>query len=314
MTKTPTTILSSGWEDSGGTDVTDAGKWKGSVGSPTVVTSPVHHGTYALKCPGTRSGVYLIDQVVSDAFLRFQARRNTTPTASMNIGELWDSGYGYGVYAYVDTSNVLYLHAPSGNYSSGVTLSVDTWYCIKIERKVGSGNGLAKLWVNEVLKVERTTETITGNTFEIDVGTLSYTGTLTAYFDCVVFADAYIGTDAVAYTQTISDILGMVDSISKPAAFKRSVSEVLGMVDYSIAKGTFKKAVSDLLGLADAVGTKGTFKHSVADVLGMLDTATRSRGSPVTISEILGMRDRVETRKRLSKIGDLPDDTITGGA
>lgn len=121
-------------------------------------------------------------------------------------------------------------------------------------------------------------------------------------------------TYGAAYTQTVSEILGMVDSVPTKATFHLTVSDSLGMVDSALRKGAFKQAVSDSLGMSDAVGTKAAFKQAISDVLGIVDSASRARGFLITISEILGMRDRVEGRKHAGKIGDLPDDTITGGA
>jgi len=46
----------------------------------------------------------------------------------------------------------------------------------------------------------------------------------------------------------------------------------------------------------------------------MVDSAARVKGFAVTIAEILGLRDQIESRKHKTRIGDLPDHTITGGA
>jgi len=119
---------------------------------------------------------------------------------------------------------------------------------------------------------------------------------------------------AVAYTQTISEILGMADSVVPKGAFRLTVTESMGMVDSAARQKNMFQTVSEVLGMSDSVGTKAAFKQAVSEVLGMVDSAARSRGVPITISETLGLKDRVETRKHLSKIGDLPDDTITGGA
>jgi len=117
-----------------------------------------------------------------------------------------------------------------------------------------------------------------------------------------------------AYTQTVSEVLGMVDTIPTKAAFKRTAADLLGMVDsVGKVKGMYQ-TVADSLGMVDAVGTKAAFKQAVSEVLGMVDSASRSRGFPITISEVLGLKDKIESKKRLSKIGDLPDHTITGGA
>jgi hypothetical protein len=117
-----------------------------------------------------------------------------------------------------------------------------------------------------------------------------------------------------SFKQAIADSLGMLDSITKPVSFRKTVSDSLGMTDTIGTKASFKQAISEKLGMTDAVGTKAAFKQVISEKLGVLDSATRSRGFPIAISDILGMRDRLESRRRKGKLGDLPDDTITGGA
>lgn len=125
-------------------------------------------------------------------------------------------------------------------------------------------------------------------------------------------------TDSVAskagYKQAISDSLGMLEIAPTKAYFKQAVSDKLGILDSAQTKAGYRQAISDSLGMIDAVGTKASFKKAISEVLGMIDSASRGFPLKVIISEILGLRDRVEARKHLSKIGDLPDHTITGGA
>jgi hypothetical protein len=117
-----------------------------------------------------------------------------------------------------------------------------------------------------------------------------------------------------SFKQAIADSLGMTDTVGKVEGMHQTVSDSLGMVDSISKKADFKQTVTDKLGMTDAVGTKAAFKQVISEKLGMLDSATRSRGFPITISDILGMRDRLESRRRKGKLGDLPDDTMTGGA
>jgi hypothetical protein len=102
----------------------------------------------------------------------------------------------------------------------------------------------------------------------------------------------------IAYYQTITEKMGMTDSVPAPVgAFKIAVpTEKLGMLDSIPAPvGAFKIALP-------------------TEKLGMLDSATRSKIVPVTITDILGMKDKLEKRKRQIKRPDLPDYTKEGGA
>ncbi len=112
----------------------------------------------------------------------------------------------------------------------------------------------------------------------------------------------------------ISDSVGLLDSATRRADYKQEAVDSIGMKESVASKAAFHLTVSDVLALLDTTSTKAAFHMAVSDVLGMLDSAARSRGFPITISEILAMRDRLVTRKRRWPLGDLPDDTIQGGA
>ncbi len=206
-------IISSGWETG---EITDGGIWV-KVGSPTVVTSPVHHGTYAMQCTAVRYFVYkMINQATF--FMRVYIRFTSFPSLNTRANEVtvYNGSYDNNVILYIYGSASapnFFLDVPSGDYDSGVSASLNTWYCLEIERKVGAGNGIANLWIDGVLKVEKTTETITGNAAEIDVGISSYTGAHTCVVDCAVGADAYIGPEAVEggqpYISRVQEITGM---------------------------------------------------------------------------------------------------------
>lgn len=112
----------------------------------------------------------------------------------------------------------------------------------------------------------------------------------------------------------IADILGLKDSTSTKAAFKRTMSDILGLKDVVSRKAAFKVTATEKLALTDSVSSKGAFKQSVSDKLGLLDSAARSRGFPTTISDILGLRDRLGAKKHKGKIGDLQDHRKMGGA
>jgi len=72
--------------------------------------------------------------------------------------------------------------------------------------------------------------------------------------------------------------------------------------------------VTEVLGMSESVGTKAAFKKTVSESLGMSESVAKPMHMYKTVSEILGMRDQVEIRKHKIPIGDLPDHVITGGA
>jgi hypothetical protein len=203
-----TVLLSSGWENSGGDDSSDNALWT-IVSAPNVVSSPVHSGTYAINI-GAQQWLYKESAFGASTYIRFYFMRHTTPVSNVKISAIWDSpSYATPVSLALDTANIVQLTAPSGTYSSGVTLTVDTWYCIEYLRSTGAGNGQAKLWINGTLVVDKTTETMSGNGFELDIGGIVNTDNFEGYFDDVVVADAYIGPATYTLTVNSSPVTGI---------------------------------------------------------------------------------------------------------
>jgi hypothetical protein len=173
----------------------DVSAWDGNYGNEVIVDTPIHHGVYSMRIPSSGAGVYML--LGNDPlYLRWYFRRAETPSSDATLCQIADGAYSYIVKVELDTSNVVQLVAPSGTYSSGQTLDVDTWYCLEVLRKIGDGDGEAKLWINGVLKVEKTDETILNNSYEIDVGP-GWSADVDSYNDCVVMADAHIGCETV---------------------------------------------------------------------------------------------------------------------
>lgn len=102
---------------------------------------------------------------------------------------------------------------------------------------------------------------------------------------------------------------------SIPTAHEVTITDIVGMVDTVPKRARGQKiTITDVMGASDSVGTKAAFHLTFSDIVGMLDSAARSKGIALTISDIVGIRDRIVTRKRRWPLGDLPDDTIQGGA
>lgn len=100
-----------------------------------------------------------------------------------------------------------------------------------------------------------------------------------------------------------------------PTAHEVTITDSVGMLD-SVAKSWGRKlTISDKVGMLDSVpAPKGAFKQAITDIVGMLDSAATAKGFRITISDIVGLRDRIVTRKKIWPLRDLPDDTIQGGA
>lgn len=114
--------------------------------------------------------------------------------------------------------------------------------------------------------------------------------------------------------RTVSDILGLRDSALKPLHARELVAEALGLSDSAARTLEVYRVAAEVLGMSDQMAARAAFKRSISDLLGLLDSAVPARVKPVTVADILWLRDKLDTRKHVSKIGDLPDHTITGGA
>ncbi|MCJ7634205.1 LamG domain-containing protein [Candidatus Bathyarchaeota archaeon] len=164
--------------------------WLG-FGVGTIVQSTFKHsGTYAMNCRWPGEQVYTTFDS-NPTNVRFYIYITSAPSEDVNYAALWGTVSG-DVFVRITATSLLQLIVPSGIISSGQTLSLNTWYCIEVQR----GSGIANLWLNGNLVASSTTETIVGNTYELDLGVLgSSLGNVITYIDDVVISDAYIGPE-----------------------------------------------------------------------------------------------------------------------
>ena len=235
---------------------------------------------------------------------------------------------GINIYSYTAGAKVvLGLYADNGDTPVGgaklgqtneITIAQTGWTDVDLQSPVNLVGG-TKYWM--AVETNGTNKNLyysTGNSPSDQYVNVTYSATMPNPYPSGTSATSSYFNERMTYaeyfTQTVSDILGMVDSVPTKATYYKMVSEILGMVDSVPTKASFKQLVSEILGMSDSVSSKRAFKQAVSEVLGMVDSVVRSRGVPITISEILGLRDSIEKRKKVSKAPDLPDHTIEGGA
>lgn len=197
-----TTIFGDGFETG------DFSVWSGfgrNSAQPVIQSVIKHNGVYAMKSNFGGHAVY--EYIDNDpCFVRLYIYlTGTILYGNAELIKLYPMSYdGTNVNVILDTSRVLKLITTSGIYSSGQTLALNTWYCIEVLRQMGAGNGVAKLWLDGVLVVDKTTETISGNSYEIDVGLNGGGECYDMFIDDVVIADAYIGPEGPSQQFTLS--------------------------------------------------------------------------------------------------------------
>jgi hypothetical protein len=199
-------IFNSGWEKSGGTDVTDGGKWDyGAMGSPIVQSSIVNTGNYSLKC--FNSGDYVTENLpsgYSDLLVSFYVYFPSSLPIYDNIDLLfvYDSSWGNSLTVVVQPySTSAFWHVGSLSYQ-GPPISMGQWYNVTVERTVGAGNGVINLWINGVNVISNNAQTIASNAQNIQLGECSSSTGVTLYFDDVAVSTS----QAPTITPTISPV------------------------------------------------------------------------------------------------------------
>ncbi len=216
-----TELFTSGWEDSGGSDVTDNGVWDGtSISSGEtleVVGSPVHHGSYALHCESDSGSSYSIVYKELSSLLELYGRvyLRVSATGTSNFSSIMSFNQSGGRWNYIcdvrftnwngsSTRMRIFNYPASAYYDSGTfTTALDTWYCVEMRCFVNATTGILQGWLDGDLKIDRTNIN-TGSTQigRIHVGINNAWAADDLYIDCVVAADTYIGPESATQTYT----------------------------------------------------------------------------------------------------------------
>jgi hypothetical protein len=191
----PTIIFEDGFE-SGNFNV-----WTGiDGGSPAVVNTFPHHGTFCCSIPGSASDNIVYEQLASSyptlyvmAYVRYTAL-NSGDNPSILIGT---APLTYAVQAGHNGTDWCIRNA-LGNYVNYTeSISVGIYYCVELMATQGT-SGAVKLWINGVLKIDTTTNCGTSNFSRVGVGQSYLTGASGGIrIDCVVISDTYIIREAI---------------------------------------------------------------------------------------------------------------------
>lgn len=291
------TVLFSDGFDSG-----DFSEWDGVVGSPTVQGTVKHHGSYAMSVDMAQANQYPFKLFTASAnvFARFYWRVKNLPDLNQErlLIVLYDSGWnmklflGYlndgGTYKwemYGGTSSTYYTH----------TITADTWYCLEVEYDANADEHNFYLDGNFVAT---NTDARTENVDRFAIGSIASGGwssaDSTAFFDCVVVADAYIGPEATATLQTVTDALALSD-----AAYRDK--HLVAVADSSLLSDTIVRnktllPISDSVGVADSSQTDKTLK--IADSFGLVEALLR--GKAFALVDFAGLTDAILRDKFLA--------------
>ena len=195
-------IFSNGFEEG------DFSAWSGTSGSPTIVGSPVHHGSYAAACDVPYEYVHRSFTAQTTVFIRYYFQLNATPPLDGNRTRLLELRGGGVKIARVyiqrygtEDRLCLYRYYPSTSLQNAAyAFEADTWYCLEVKFAKDASAGEYRVWLDgsELL-------TMTGlDTSAANDADLAYIGrigssdsyTCTLFLDCVVIDSSYIGPES----------------------------------------------------------------------------------------------------------------------
>ena len=318
----------------------DFSAWDSTAGSPSVQSSVVNSGTYAMSASGT-SNVYA-QKTFTDrttVYIRFYARwtaLDDTPDATRPLRVCGNNGSSGLFVVRVQTSGISFYNVYGTNigwHKYSTTMNADQWYCIEVKIKGGS-DGEYRLWLDgtEVITLTEQNNSSMPDVDTIQVGLTKYSVTsTTVYIDDVIVADIYIGpisevteitvadsislADAVLRhkTITLTDSVAALDSILGHKSF--SLSDVIQTVEQILRSKSF--SVSDSISLADAINVIKEILKTVIDSIQLSDSALAHRtlsiqdavqiaeailrGKSFTVSDSISLSDLINIVKEIVK-------------
>lgn len=196
------------------TDV-PAGKWTAGENYPAIVTSPVHHGTYAVQLhSGWAANLrYVFPSTNNETFLRYYVQFDALPVSgeTLELGGLTDDGDIHALASIVNTGGIIRwnLYSVTDSYAyvfeevPDITPTANQWHCIGIWFKQYTLNG-AKLWIDGVLGLTTVYTTIDKSNYQIRLYVYSPTSDILVTYDCVIAGDVYYGPETNVRKGTIA--------------------------------------------------------------------------------------------------------------
>ena len=191
----------------------DFSAWTGTIGTPTIVETPVHHGSYAVQINANEYPIKTLPSTYTTVFTRIYVRvTNTGDSHFIEILSVSGAADQDATLTAVMIPQWAMWYRNNGSrtrISTATSPAINTWYCVESEVIIGAGNGEARMYVDGVKILEATglTNNDYGNIDRVLVG--GY-GTNERFIDCVVVADAYIGQEA-AGGQQLFTLINMED-------------------------------------------------------------------------------------------------------
>lgn len=280
-----TTIFSSGWENSGGTDPTDGGAWTGTIvgggASLTVESLNPHHGTYNAKTslPASSTAVYgLVYRTISAQTtinVRQYFKYSTNPDIGYQFYVLRIDAIGEvaRVYVYVinDAGTIkwkLRYYAGGTYYEATSTTNApqpNTWFAVEVRYVVSSTSGEARLYINgdEIITQTGLNTGTSAITFvKCGAAASPLSPAINVYFDCVVVADTYIGPEGAQYSASASQTVSFALSTAATQTLNRAGTQTLSLSLTANVLQTLSRTSSLSVAFSAVSSTLSTFYRS----------------------------------------------------
>lgn len=236
----------------------DFSAWDSTTGSPTIVTDPVHHGTYAMEATGT-AGIYATKTISeTTVFVRAYFKWSTLysyPGSDNSVTSPIRLQIGASIATKLNVwSDYVRGYIAGQFYGGSATISTGEWHCLEVKYVVSLTAGELGVWLDgeEVFTVKaQDTGSTTVDT--VNIGLCDYsTISTTVNVDCVVVADAYIGPETAETLIEVADVLGLSDFVLR---HKPSIAVSDGVASSDVLRVFKTLNVSDMLSLVEAVST-----------------------------------------------------------
>lgn len=197
------TIFSDGFESN------DFSAWTGTGGSPSIQSSVVHCGSYAMLSAYSGAGsilAYKTFDAVTEVHLRAYFKLSALPGQDVYsalcglLGASDGRGVSIGIKGHAGPTYSLYYYMVNGaEGGESFSFAVDTWYCLEVGYVVHASTGSLEVRVDDVVVVDYLGDTDgQGNINGVRVNCDAYRGfnhAANVYCDCVVVSDSYIGPE-----------------------------------------------------------------------------------------------------------------------
>lgn len=191
--------------------------WTGITGTPSVVNTDKHHGIYSAYFVGTSGKCYkyITPQMLchTRGYFRFAdltqlgdwnvlyflsfTTNDWTDIVHASISKHPDGTFGWVLFGRNGT-NFEYVE------SSAFTLNPSKWYSVELVMYVHETTGYYYLYIDGTLvcSLVGKNSSVYGNIWVVHTGNWWSSAPCEIYWDCVVVADAYVGSEEAYFTLT----------------------------------------------------------------------------------------------------------------